>query len=240
MPVRGSRRVGDRGVVEQVDHPAEVGLVADRELERRDAGAEALLQLVEGPVERRPLAVELVHEDRAGDPTLVGEPPGDLGLHLDALDGGHHEHGEVGDPQRGGDVADEVGVARGVDQVDLVAVELERRDGERDRDVAPRGLGVEVADGGAVLDPPGPRDRPGMEQERLGERGLARRRRARRGRRCGSWSVGKVFTGRPHANPCDQFRRSGERRSSLQASVRTVSSARLGARRSPCYRGATP
>ena len=38
----------------------------------------------------------------------------------------------------------------------------------------PRLLGVEVGDGGAVLDPAQAGDRPGGEQQRLGERGLAR------------------------------------------------------------------
>ena len=101
-----------RVVVEQVDDAVEVGLVADGELQRRDAGAELVLELVERARERRALAVELVDEDRARQPELVGHAPHDLGLHLDALDRRHHEHREVGGPQRGGDVADEVGVAR--------------------------------------------------------------------------------------------------------------------------------
>ena len=154
--------------------PRKSASVADRELERRDARAEPVLQLLERPLERRPLPVELVHEDRAGDPTFLGEPPRDLGLHLDALDRRDDEHREVGDPQCRGDVADEVGVARRVDQVDLVAVELERRDGERHRDAASGGLGVEVADGVAVLDPTRAGDRAGGEEQRLGQGRLAR------------------------------------------------------------------
>ena len=71
----------------------------------------------------------------------------------DAVDRADHEHGEVGDPQGGGHVAHEVGVAGGVDEVDLVAVPLERGDGERQRQAALVLLGREVAHGGAVLDP---------------------------------------------------------------------------------------
>ena len=92
--------------------PRNVGLLADRELERRDAGAELLLQLVERAVERRALAVELVDEDHARDAALLGHLPRDLGLHLDALDRGDDAHDEVDRAQRRGDVADEVGVAR--------------------------------------------------------------------------------------------------------------------------------
>ena len=62
--------VRDRVVVEQLDDPAERGFLADREVQRRDAGAEALLELVERARERRALAVELVDEDRARDAAL--------------------------------------------------------------------------------------------------------------------------------------------------------------------------
>ena len=54
-----------------------------------------------------------------------------------------------------------------------MAVELERGERERHRDPAPLLLGVEVADGRAVLDLAQAGDRPGGEQERLGERRLA-------------------------------------------------------------------
>ena len=67
----GRRPVVDhRGVGQQVDDAAEVALLADRELERRDTRTEAVLQLLERAVERRPLAVELVDEDDAGDAAL--------------------------------------------------------------------------------------------------------------------------------------------------------------------------
>ncbi len=91
--------VEHRGVVEQLDHAAEPGFLADRQLQRRDARAEQLLQLVERPIERRPLTIELVDEDGAGESELLGHPPRDLRLHLDALDRRHHEHREVGHPR---------------------------------------------------------------------------------------------------------------------------------------------
>ena len=52
------------------------------------------------------------------------------------------------------DVADEVGVAGGVDQVDLVALPLERGHRQRQRDAPALLLGVVVGDGRAVLHPP--------------------------------------------------------------------------------------
>ena len=171
--LRRAAGVRDRDVVQQVDDTRERRLLADRELQRRDAGAELRLQLVERARERRALAVELVDEDRAREAALLGELPRDLGLHLDAFDRGHDEQREVGGLDRGGDVADEVGVAGRVEHVDLVVVELERRERERHRDVAALLFGVEVADGRAVFDPAQADDRPGVEQQRLGERRLA-------------------------------------------------------------------
>ena len=142
-----------RVVVEQLDDAVE------RRLRRRSGSCSGatpapnfVLELVERAGERRPLAVELVHEDRAREPELLGHAPHDLGLHLDAFDRGDHEHREVGGTQRGGDVAHEVGVAGRVDHVDLVAVVLERRQRERHRDAAARLFGVEVGGGAAVLD----------------------------------------------------------------------------------------
>ena len=119
--------VHHRGVGQQIDDAAEVSLLSDRELERSDAGAEAVLELVERALERRALPVELVDEDHARDAALLGHLPGDLGLHLDALDRRDDAHHEVDGAQRRGDVTDEVRVAGGVDEVDLVPVDLERR-----------------------------------------------------------------------------------------------------------------
>ena len=82
------------------------------QLERRHAGAEPVAQLVERALEAGALAVELVDEDHPRHAEPAGLAPDRLGLHLDAVDRAHHEHGEVDDPQRGAHVAEEVGVAR--------------------------------------------------------------------------------------------------------------------------------
>ncbi len=173
VPLGRAVAVGDRVVVQELDDAAERRLGADREVQRRDTGAEPLLQLVEGALERRSLAVELVDEDRPRDAALLGHLPGHLGLHLDALDRGDDEQREVGGLERGAHVADEVGVSRRVEQVHLVPVELERRQRQRDRDPAALFLGIEVAHGRAVLDLAQAVGRTGGEQQGLGQRGLA-------------------------------------------------------------------
>ena len=88
------------------------------------------------------------------------------------------------------DVADEIGVARRVEEVDLHAVELERRQRERHGDPPALLLGIEVADGRCRPRPcpvgGSPRRRGGAPRPARS----CRRHRGRRGRRCGSWPSG--------------------------------------------------
>ena len=170
---RRTSRVGDCDVVQQLDDARQVGLFTDRQLQGGHAGAELGLEVVDRALVRRPLAVELVHEDRPGNAALLGEPPRDLRLHLDTLDGGDDEQREVGGLQRGDDVAHEIGVAGRIDDVHLVAVELERCDRKRHGDGPPLLFGIEVGDGRAVFDPAHARDRAGAEEERLRQGRLA-------------------------------------------------------------------
>ncbi len=167
----GGRVTGirDRDVVQQFDDTREFGFLTDRKLQRRDARAELLLQVVERAFERRAFAIEFVHEDRARDAALFGEPPSDFGLYLDAFDGGDDKQRKVGGLQRGDHVADEVGVARRVDHVDLVTLDLDRRERERHRNLAALFFGIEVRDGGPVVDLAHPGDGPGAEEQRLGQ-----------------------------------------------------------------------
>ena len=72
------------------------------------------------------------------------------------------------------DVAGEVDVARGVDEVDLVALPLEGGHRQRERHLAGTLLLIEVRDGVAVLDGAESLDLPRPEQEGLGQRGLPR------------------------------------------------------------------
>ena len=124
--------VEEGGVAEEIGDAVELGLLADGQLERCDADAELVAQLVERALERRSLAVELVQVDHAGHTDFGGQAPGGLGLHLDALHSADDEHGQVGDTQRGVQVADEVGIAGDVEHVDLVALVLEGSQRQRE------------------------------------------------------------------------------------------------------------
>jgi hypothetical protein len=162
------------GVGEQVGDAPEAGLLPDGQLQRGDAGAEPVAQLGQGGVVAGPLAVELVDEDHAGQAEAGGQRPRLLGLDLDPVDRADHEHGQVGDAQGGGHVAHEVGVARRVDEVDLVVAPLERSHRQRQGDAALVLLGVEVAHRRPVLDATHAGDGTGPVQEGLCQARLAR------------------------------------------------------------------
>jgi hypothetical protein len=71
----------------------------------------------------------------------------DLGPH-----GVHDKEDRVGGPEAADHLGDEDAVARGVDQVELSLLPLERGDREADGDLPLDLLGVEIRQGAAVLD----------------------------------------------------------------------------------------
>ena len=74
-----------------------------------------------GAVEVGPRVVELGHHHRARHVDRGALTPQLAGALVDGLVGGHHEQRAVGGPEPGPHLTDEVGVARGVEQVDLAA-----------------------------------------------------------------------------------------------------------------------
>ena len=115
----------------------------------------------------------LLTKTMRGRPELGGRLPEPDRLHLGPGHRAHHEHREVGHPQRRQRLALEVGVARRVEEVDAVALPHDRGQRQRQRLAAPLLLGLAVAHRRAVLDPAEPRHEAGLEQHGLGQRGLA-------------------------------------------------------------------
>ncbi len=93
---------------------------------------------------------------------------------LNALVGGDDDRHRLGRRQDRERLAEEVGEAGRVDQVDEQAVVPKRRDRRIEAVAMGLLLGLEVADGVAVLDAPGLRDHAGVRKQTLGERRLAR------------------------------------------------------------------
>ncbi len=172
-----------RGLGEQPVQPGQRLAVPDGQVERRDAVAERLLAGGDGGFQVAAGVVAAGHHDGARHAHRGALLPlrdgGRVDRALAALLGGHlgggdHEQRGVGGAQPGAQLADEVAVAGGVDQVDLDAVVHQRRHGQRDRALlADRGR-VVVAHRAAVDDGAGPRDRRGVRQQRLDQGRLPR------------------------------------------------------------------
>ncbi len=111
------------------------------------------------------------HGPRHPDGCALG--PKHAGGPIDGLGRRYDEQRAVRRPQAGAEVANEVGVPRRVEQVDLDAFVRERSQRQADRSLlAQLGL-VVVADRGPVLDPAGPMDRAGGDQKGLNQGCLA-------------------------------------------------------------------
>ncbi len=156
-----------------------VGQQADQapaleEVGRHDLVAERLARLRDDAVVVGPRVVELGDHHRprhAHGGALAPQLPGRL---VDAVVGGDHEHRRVRGAQARPQLAHEVGVAGGVEQVDLDTLVLERGEGERDRPLLSLLGLVEVGDRGAVDGRARPGQHTGRDQEGLGQRRLAR------------------------------------------------------------------
>jgi len=164
-------------VLQQVEHPLEALAHADGPGHRGASDAQDLLHLVHELHRFAAFAVELVHEGHDGG----GAQAADIHELARAL---LHTLGGVDDHERrvhGGEgavgVLGEIAVARGVEQVDdaLAVGELHHRRGHRDAALLLHGhpVGGGVAIGLAPLHGAGVLDGAPVEQELLGERGLA-------------------------------------------------------------------
>ena len=107
-------------------------------------------------------------------PVRAAQRDRSLGARLDAARRVHGEQRGVRRREALDHLAREVGVAGRVDQGDLVAVVLHRRQRERERLLALLLLGLEVEAGGPVVDLAQSGDGAGGVEQVLGEGGLAR------------------------------------------------------------------
>ena len=137
--------------LDQVDDALELTLRADRQLDRDDVGAEALLHRAHREVEVRTDLVHLVDEANARDVVLVGLAPDLLGLRLHAFLAVEHGNRTVEDPQAALHLDGEVDVPGGVDDVDLVVVPEAGGSGGGDGDPPLLLLLHPVHGGGAVV-----------------------------------------------------------------------------------------
>ncbi len=137
------------------------------------AGAELLAQGVEGGEVVGVLLVELGDVDRLGQVGVGEALPGLLGADVDAVLGGDDYDAGVGDAQGLGDLAGEVKVTRGVQDIYLRLLVLRIHRGQGDAYLAADLLGVEVGDAVARGGAAHAVGDAGQEQDALREGGLA-------------------------------------------------------------------
>ena len=160
-----------------VEHPLEVSGDADRPRQGSGPQPDPCVDLVHQFQGMAPGPVPLVDHRDDRDPTVLTHLEQLQRLRLKAFRGVDEHHRAVDGRQHPVGVFGEVGVARGVEQVDdAIAVrELQRR--RRDRD-APGLLHVHPvrhrrATARLAVDRAGFGDRPGVQRQRLGQRGFA-------------------------------------------------------------------
>src|SRR5690606_13386134 len=117
--------------------------------------------------------VHLVDERDPGHAVPVGLPPHRLALRFHPGDRVEHGDGTVEDAQGAFHLVGEVDVPGGVDEVDAVTVPGAADGGGEDGDAPVAFLGVEVGDGGAVVDLAAPVRGAGGVEDPLGDGGLA-------------------------------------------------------------------
>ncbi len=163
----------ERLAVDEVDVSLERLRRADRQVERRDLGPERRPQRVQRLRRVGVLAVGLVDEEagRGVRGTRLRNGLLEPGLH--AARGVHDEDRAVGRGEAFDDLRDEVRVARRVDERDAGPVGFEGADREAQRRPPLLLLGLEVEVGRPVVDATEPGDRPGPEEQLLGQRRLA-------------------------------------------------------------------
>ena len=119
---------------EEVDHSAELF----SEPTGNWIGATALPNAARAEASARPKSAFsrsiLLMKSKRGIPLFFGKPPDLLRANFDTGRSVDHDHGCIGDAQRGFDVANEVGVAGRVDDVDLRLVPLHGGQRGADRD----------------------------------------------------------------------------------------------------------
>ena len=159
----------DAGLLDQVEHRA----VLEGQADRHRAGAEALLEGVDAALVAGTRSVHLVDEDAAGHVEAVCLTPHRLGLGLHTAHGIEDDDRAVEHPHGPLHLDREVHVARRVDDLDEVLAPRTARHCRADRDAVLLLLGDVVHVGTAIVDLADAVVGAGVEQDPLGERGLA-------------------------------------------------------------------
>ena len=114
----------------------------------------------------------LLTKMRRGSLRLFAITPDHLGADFHAGGGADDDYRAFADAHAGFDLADEVGIAGGIDDIYFLVPPVEGQQGQVDADSALDFIRVIVGDGGPVINFAQAGDNAGGEKHRLGERSL--------------------------------------------------------------------
>ena len=134
-------------MVDEVIDTAERLLFADRQHQRDKVEVERIGQRIEGALQAGVVPIHLVDHHHPRQIVLVRITPDQLGADLNARDRIGHHQCTVDHPQRVLDLAHQVEIAGGVDDVDLVPAQLAGDDAHVQRDGATNLLILKIRDG---------------------------------------------------------------------------------------------
>ena len=159
---------------QKVDDTLEGCLLANRQLHGHDAIAEAHAQLLDDLTEVGVLAVHLVDEESARQLGFLCITPCLLRLDFDARGRRNHDEGAVGRRQGILDLADEVRIARRVDEIDLIVTPFAGGELQVNRHAAALFLRLTVEDTRVLFHAAEALDRARIEEAGIEQARLAR------------------------------------------------------------------
>ncbi len=150
----------------------DLGAAAGRQVDRQALAAEMLADLFQHRLGIRVPRVDLVDDDDPAQAAVAGRVHHSLRHCLDAGDGAHHDGGGLDRFEHRQRAADEVRVARRVDQVNARLAGLQPADRGVDGMLQAARLRIVVGNGGAADQAALGAGRSGLDQKRLGQQGF--------------------------------------------------------------------
>ena len=163
---------------QHVGDTVECRFLAQRQLDRQESRTEGRVQLGEHVLEVGPMLALTGDEHHPWQVAIDALAPCRMTADLESVGSADDQDGQIGHGKGGVDLGLEVGVPRGVEQIDAVALAVtglpvERRHCQRHARTALDLLGVAIEGARAVVDRARPSRDAGMVEQRFGERGLA-------------------------------------------------------------------
>ena len=168
-------RVGGHLAAQHVQDLVKARAGIDRQSERENAVAEVLADLGQRLVEIRLFLVKRIDDQDFRNAVPGRAFPHRVRANTDAVVGMHHNQGQVADPQRTQRLADEIGVARAIQDVQLLALPLRVHERGGHRNLPILFAFAVVRHGGAGGDAAHAVDHARAGQHGLAEQGLSAR-----------------------------------------------------------------